>query len=392
MTTLVLDPGTCNWKIGPATETLPALSIPAVLGLPSKSKSLLKRKQADDEDGAGATTNKVLFGEDALHNAAKCNLSFPMNRGVVENWDHAEQLFHHCMQELEIDDLEESSILITVPPYNNRECTERLAAMCMENFLMSKIAVVQSGICSLYASGRTTGIVLESGEGVTSIIPVYDRFPLERSTNRLNWGGSDVTEYMRRLMYERGFSFSSQVDEWQVRLIKEQLGYVANDYSAELEKETEQVSAEFELPDGQSVEVGKERFRAPEILFQPTIVNQEHPSIGDFVAGTIKTCDINIRKDLSANIVLSGGNTLFEGFAHRLKQDVIKHFPGMFGSVEVIEPADRTSLVWAGGAVFCGLDAFDPLWVTREVYEDHGPTIVHNYDSRTSLQNGEEYE
>jgi actin len=389
MSNLVLDPGTCNWKIGVASETLPTVNIPAVLGVPSKARTLLKRKSADDDDGVSGGS-KILYGEDALHNAAKCNLSFPMARGAVENWDHAEQLFHHCITELEVDDVEGSSILVAVPPYANRECTEKLAAMCMESFMMARIAVFQSPVCSLYASGRTTGIVLESGEGVTSIMPVYDSFPLERSVNRLNWGGADVTEHMRRLLYERGFSFSSAVDEWQVRLIKEKLGYVADDYAAELAKPADEFPPEeFDLPDGQCVEVGKERFRAPEILFDPAIVHQEHPSISDFVAGTIKTCDINIRKDLSANIVLSGGNTMFDGFARRLHADVVKHFPGMFGSVSVVESPDRTNLVWAGGAVISSLDSFDPYWVTREVYEDSGPSIVHNY-KRTDDQGGDE--
>lgn len=379
MSNLVLDPGTCNWRIGVASETLPTVNIPAVLGLPSKARSLLKRKSAADEDDDAGSGSKVLYGDDALHNAAKCNLAFPMARGIVEHWDQAEQLFHHCITELEVDDIEDSSILVSVPPYSNRECTEKLAAMCMESFMMSKIAVFQSPVCSLYASGRTTGIVLESGEGVTSIMPVYDSFPLERSVNRLNWGGADVTDHMRRLLYERGFSFSSAVDEWQVRLIKEKLGYVAEDYAAEMQKDAGELTEEFDLPDGQTVEVAKERFRAPEILFDPAIVHQEHPSISDFVAGTIKTCDINIRKDLSANIVLSGGNTMFDGFAKRLQNDVIKHFPGMFGSVSVVESPDRTNLVWAGGAVISSLDSFEPYWVTREVYEDNGPSIVHNY-------------
>lgn len=383
MSSLVLDPGTCNWKMGVSSESLPTINIPAVLGLPSKTKSLLKKKAADDDDdasgGGSRKSNQVLYGEDALHNAAKCNLSFPMSRGVVEHWDHAEQLFHHCLQELEVEDLEDSSILIAVPPYNNRECTEKFAAMCMESFNMSKIAVFQSGVCSLYASGRTTGVVLESGEGVTSIMPVYDSFPLERSVGRMNWGGADVTEHMRRLLYERGFSFSSAVDEWQVRLIKEKLGYVAEDYAKELERDADELTEEFDLPDGQAVEVAKERFRAPEIMFQPSIVHEEHPSISDFVAGTIKTCDINIRKDLSANIVLSGGNTCFEGFAKRLHNEVVRHFPGMFGSVNVAASASRSNLVWAGGAVISSLDTFDPYWVTREVYEDNGPSVVHNY-------------
>jgi actin len=372
---IVLDPGTGTWKCGLSTETLPSVTLPAVLGLPAKSRSLFKKADAS----GGATSSKVLFGDDALQQAGKVTLSFPVSRGVVEHWDHAEQLLHHCITECGVEDIEAASIIVAAPPFNSRECTEHFAQTCMESLNMSKIAIVETGLCALYASGRTTGIVLDSGEGVTTATPVYDSTVLLRSVNRLNWGGADVTDHLRRLLYERGFSFSSAVDEWQVRLIKEGLGYVAENYAAELEKPPEELAKEFELPDGQSVEVGAERFRCAEILFAPGIVHQEHPSASAFVAGTIKSCDIHLRKDLSSNIVLSGGNTMFEGFRTRLQQEVAAHFPGMFGSVSVVAAPDRTNLVWAGGAVIASLDSFDAQWVTRDVYEDHGPTIVHGY-------------
>ena len=378
---IVLDPGTGSWKCGVASETLPTVTVPAVVGVPVKQRTLLKRSAAAAADG-GAAAAKPLFGDDALHNAGKCNLSFAMRRGVVENWDHAEMLFHHCVTEMEVEDLEAASILIAAPPYNSRECTERFASMCMESFQMSKIAVVQTGLCALYASGRTTGIVLDSGEGLTTITPLYDSFPLIRSVNRLNWGGADVTDHLRRLLYERGFSFSSAADEWQVRLIKESTAYVAERYAEELEKKADddaELTREFELPDGQAVAVAHERFRCAEILFKPSILQQEHPSMSAFVAETIKSCDIDVRKELSNNIVLSGGNTRFPGFQARLQNEVAAYFPGMFGNVNVVAAPDRQNLVWAGGAVIASLDSFEPLWLTREVYDDHGASIIHGY-------------
>lgn len=389
MSTIIFDPGTANWKMGPAGETLPACVMPVVVGVPSKTKSLLKRNKTEDEDGADGS-NKVAYGEDALHNASRCQLAFPTDRGVVTNWDQAEGLFAHMLkEELQIEDVDGSRILIAVPPYNPTENTERFAAMCMETFNMEKIAVQSSGLCALYASSRFTGLVLDSGEGMTTVQPLYDSFPLTRAVNRLNWGGADVTRHLTTLMYEKGFSFSSRVDEWQVRLIKEKLAYVAENYPAELEKDATTLAKSFDLPDGQEIEVSTERFRCAEILFKPSIVHEEKPSLSDFVAQTIKQCDIDLRKDLSSNIVLSGGNTLFPGFRERLQTEVANRFPGMFGHVNVIAPPDRQNLVWMGGSVIASIDSFEPLWVTREVYEEHGPSVVHGY--RRKDNEDEEY-
>jgi actin-related protein len=303
-----------------------------------------------------------------------------MSRGAVSSWDEIEPMMQHCFEQIGVaDELDDTSIIITAPPYQTRACTERLAQTCIEAFNMTRIAIVPSGHCALYASGRTTGLVLDSGEGTTSITPVCDSFPILHQVQRLDWGGSDVTEHLRRLLYERALNFTSTADILTVREMKEQHAYVAASYAEERVKDPAQFNVPFGLPDGQTVELGSERFRCAEILFQPSIVQQEFPSISTLVTRAITGCAIDMRRALSSNIILSGGNTMLPGFSQRLQEDVLAAFPGLFGSVKVLDTPNRTTSVWTGASVMGSLEGFDTRWVTREVYDEYGPGIVHDY-------------
>jgi len=377
MASVVLDPGTATWKVGLAGTTAPSLELPAVVAQMPKKRTLLKRTTEADTAALAGT----VFGQEAVERAASgAQLKFPMQRGVVSDWDAAEPMLQHCFEQIGVaDDLEGTSVVVAAPPFQVRACTERFAQACMEVFMMNRIAIVPSGHCALYASGRTTGLVVDSGEGVTSITPVFDSFPILHQVQRLDWGGADVTEHLRRLLFERGYNFSTPADLLVLRDLKDRHAYVAAHFQEERVKDPATLAVSFGMPDGQTIEVGTERFRCAEILFQPSIVQQEFPPISGLVTRAITGCDIDLRRHLSANIVLSGGNTSLAGFRDRLYADVVAAFPGLFGSVGVLESPNRTTSVWSGASVLASLDVFETRWVTREVYEENGPSIVHQY-------------
>ncbi|RNF26510.1 actin [Trypanosoma conorhini] len=313
----------------------------------------------------------------------RATLHHPVQHGIVEDWPKMEQIIHHTFAEFDLDPAE-TSLVCTEPLFTPKQNSEQMAEVLFEAFGVPSLALVSSGMCALYSSGRTTGVVLDSGAGVTQVTPVYDSYIIRNAASRFNHGGREVTEHLRTLLFERGLNFASPQDWLSVRRIKETLCYVSSLYEKELQEGEEELHL-FSLPDGQEVCVGKEAFRAPEILFSPWITMSELPSMSEFVVTAVKGCGIDIRKDLLSSIILSGGNTMFKGFSSRLAGEVLKEFPGLFGSAKVIAAADRQYSAWSGASVLAGLASFADHLLTRDTFEEHGPSIVHNYSRSATL-------
>ena len=150
------------------------------------------------------------------------------------------------------------------------------------------------------------------------------------------------------------------------------------DYEAELQTSLSSSTLEktFELPDGQVITVGSERFRCPESLFQPSMLGIEGVGIHQTTYNSIMRCDVDIRKDLYSNIVLSGGTTMFPGIADRMTKEISALAPSSI-KVKVVAPAERKFSVWIGGSILSSLSTFQSMWVSKAEYEEAGPSIVH---------------
>jgi actin-related protein len=136
------------------------------------------------------------------------------------------------------------------------------------------------------------------------------------------------------------------------------------------------IEVNYELPDGRVITIGNERFRAPEALFNPTLIGAEFDGASNLTYGSIMKCDIDVRRELYNNIVLSGGSTMYAGIGERMTKDIVALAPPSM-KVKVTAPPERKYSVWIGGSILSSLASFSSMWVSKSEYDEVGPSIVH---------------
>jgi actin-related protein 2 len=334
---------------------------------------------------------KTLFlGEECSEHRSKLDVKYPMENGVVRNWDDMCHVWDYTFgpQKLDVDP-QDCKILLTEPPMNPKSTREKMLQVMFEQYGFHSVNIAVQAVLTLYAQGLMTGVVVDSGDGVTHICPVFEGYVMHNLTRRLDVAGRDITRYLIKLLLLRGHAFNHSADFQTVQRMKEKFCYVAYDVEQEqkLAEETTCLSRIFECDDGRMIRIGGERFEAPEVLFQPHLIDIEKPGIGEMLFNVIQSADIDLRLELYKHIVISGGTTMYPGFPSRLErelkqmyfQKVLKGDKDNYRKfkIRIEAPPRRRHLVFTGGAVFAQLmrDRDADYWISKAEYEEKG--IAH---------------
>ncbi|HDJ26158.1 MAG TPA: actin, cytoplasmic 2 [Candidatus Bathyarchaeota archaeon] len=385
---IVLDVGSGFTKVGWAGEEQPSHVFLSIIGRPRYPPALL-----------GPRYKEFYVGEEALRLRGVMRISYPLEHGIIRDWDGFKKLVGFTFGECLKVDPSKHPVLLTEAPLNPRDSRERMAEIMFEDFRVPRLYVAMQALAAAYAVGKLTGLIVDMGDGVCHAVPVYEGFVLRHAIQRTNIGGRDITNYLSRLlMHHRGVALTTTAEKEIVRDIKEKLCYVSVNPEAELAAiygESERVKeyyagappaeavkpepAEYTLPDGSSVTLLEERFLAPEVLFSPGLIGRDEPGLHEIIFDAIMACDIDVRKDMIENIVLTGGSSMFPGLKERVEKEVNDMLAdaGIKLKANVITPENRQYAVWIGCSRLASLPEFQRSWIEREEYEREGPAVIH---------------
>ena len=360
---IIVDIGSCSVRAGFAQgEAYPRLFFPAVCSIV---------KDTDEIQSCGF---------DALTPLARqnCEIVFPTRHKLRMDQETSVPIRYihffllHIFKELKVEP-SSAKVIMTLPQNYTEKDKEFLMEVLLENLSCEAACLLEQSLLSLYSYGATSGIIVDIGER-TDIIPIVDGFKIESGVTKLKIGGANVTDSLRRLSTEYGLRYFSDVEFYAMRLIKEKIGFVSQDFGTDLEQSGVNAAsykralevAQYQLPDRKTViALDSPLFRALEGFFQPSLWGMDIPSIPESVWKAIQACDVNSRREMSRSIFLSGGATLTTGFQERLEQELTSLAPSSY-TIQVQASVSRYHAAFLGAAVLASLDSFQDSWITKE--------------------------
>ncbi|KFO85443.1 Alpha-centractin, partial [Buceros rhinoceros silvestris] len=333
---------------------------------------------------AGALEGDIFIGPKAEEHRGLLSIRYPMEHGIVKDWNDMERIWQYVYSKDQLQTFsEEHPVLLTEAPLNPRKNRERAAEVFFETFNVPALFISMQAVLSLYATGRTTGVVLDSGDGVTHAVPIYEGFAMPHSIMRIDIAGRDVSRFLRLYLRKEGYDFHTTSEFEIVKTIKEVMhylflclsrkGFCQGKSSGNEQSHTALSSPLYPLL---PLQIGSARFRAPELLFRPDLIGEECEGLHEVLVFAIQKSDMDLRRTLFSNIVLSGGSTLFKGFGDRLLSEVKKLAPKDV-KIRISAPQERLYSTWIGGSILASLDTFKKMWASKKEYEEDGARAIH---------------
>jgi len=403
---VVIDNGTGYTKMGYAGNYEPNYIIPTLISCKNEEKAAKGKDEILDLD--------FFIGEDAVVKRLNYDVDYPIRHGIIDNWDNMEKFWQRCIYQQLKCDPEEHYMLLTEPPMNTPENRELTAEIMFETFNVPALYIAVQAVLALCASlltkgggnagdNKLTGTVIDSGDGVTHVIPVVEGYVIGSCIKHIPLAGRDVTNFILDQLRARN-EMPPPEDALNIaKTIKERFCYVCPDLVKEFKKYDSEPADKFKEykeinPKTNKefrIDVGYERFLGPEIFFSPEIFSSDWTeSLPDVVDRTIQACPIDTRRPLYNYITLSGGSTMFKHFSQRLQRDIRAKTERRFEltkaevktnielkpiDVNVVTHPYQRFAVWFGGSMLASQAEFLGFFHTKKAYQEEGPRIArHN--------------
>eukprot|EP00808_Paulinella_micropora_P026732 g29161.t1 len=361
-------------QCGFAGQDLPCAIFPAIVGRPRHKGVMVGMGQKD-----------AYVGDEAQSKRGILTMKYPVEAGVVVNWDDMEKLWHHAFyNELRVAP-EEHPVLLSEPVCNPVANRQKLCQIMFETFNVPALCLKSSAQLVLAATGQTSGLVVEVGERITTVAAVRGRQVIPESAMSLSIGNRDLVDFLGKLLTEAGYSFTTTAERDIVTHIRTSLAYAAPDFASELQKDAGS-SESYEMPDGQCIQVKTERFRCVEPLFAPSLLGRDEYGLDLLVASAVSACPAPSRRGLWQHVVLSSD---IKGLGVRLQTELTKCLP-QGANLKVTQLMDRQA-AWRGGSLLASCYpqswGFTSQTISKAEYDQLGPEVIFRCEGAVSRTN-----
>lgn len=429
---IVLDLGSHTCKAGYAGEDAPKAVFPSVVGSIEQTGMADAVKVEGDLESSDAKMNvkldsekskskrKLYVGSQALGYRRDFMEVIPaLKDGIVADWDVVDSIWDHAFRERLLIDPKEHPILLAEPSSNSQQQRERAAELMFESHKVPALFLAKNAVLTSFASGRPTSLVVDCGGGSTTVAAVHDGYVLQKAVVSSPIGGEVLTDCLMRFLESKGilvkprYSFKrkeARPGEFQIVDLdfpnttasykRYSQMFIVNDFKEAVCRVPDIVFDEssysnipttsYELPDGQILEFGADRFKFPDLIFNPSLLQtlphmEKLDNLGHSLRGlpqmvieSINKCDVDIRRELFSSILLAGGTASMQQMKERLEKDLMEEAP-QAARVKVLASGnaiERRFSVWIGGSILASLGSFQQMWFSKAEYEEHGASYI----------------
>lgn len=413
---IVFDIGAHSVRAGYAGEDCPKYDVPTFVGtLDEGTKDEIMQTDVPSEEKPKLPEKKYFIDTNSIH-LPKENMEIinPVKDGMIEDWDTFEKILDYIYAK---DIKSESSlhpVLMSEASWNVRPKREKLTELMFEKYNIPAFFLCKNAVLTAFANGRSTGLVIDSGATQTSAVPVHDGYVLQQAIVKSPLAGDFITAQCRQMFEEKNVEIAppyviatkevSKEGGPAIFTKKNNLPSVGKSFHRHMVNETIQdfqasvlqvsdgpydesalesiPGVVYEFPNGYNDIFGVERFKICEGLFDPSNVKgiEGSTAIGvtQVVTTSVGMTDIDIRAGLFGSVIVTGGNTLLQGFIDRLNRELLSKTPPSM-RLKLISnntPMERRFNPWIGGSILASLGSFQQMWISKQEYEDQGKGSV----------------